>query len=139
VKVGDQTRVAPTKLALPAGRQLVELSLAGYETEQREVDLPRGDHLRLDVVMSRGAPHATGGNSGGTAPPAPDTGRLTVRTTPYSVVYLGSTELGETPFADVEIAAGTYTLRFDNPEHGSTLRQVTIVAGRTTKLAFNLP
>jgi hypothetical protein len=67
-------------------------------------------------------------------------GRLTVRTTPYSAVYLGTRKLGETPFAELEIPVGTHTLLFKHPEHATVRRTVVIEAGKTTKLPpFDLP
>ena len=50
-------------------------------------------------------------------------GRLSVRTTPWSDVYLGSKKLGQTPFADLELPAGTYTLTFKNPSRPTGRRR----------------
>ena len=47
--------------------------------------------------------------------------------------------LGTTPFANVELPPGTYTLTFRNPEHAPHRRQVTIRSGRETRLNFQLP
>ena len=70
--------------------------------------------------------------------PKVPTGFLTARTTPYSVVYLGGKQIGETPLAGVELPAGTHTLTFKNPKRKPVTRRVTIRAGKTTKLSFSL-
>ena len=66
-------------------------------------------------------------------------GRLSVRTTPWSDVYLGSKKLGQAPFADIELPVGTHTLTFKNPSRPTVTKTVKITAGKSTKLNFNLP
>jgi hypothetical protein len=104
--------------------------LAGYQTERREIDLPFGEHLMQEIVFAKKA--------GSSSHPAPAMGRLTARSTPYSDVFLNGKKLGETPFADLEIAPGTYTLVFKNPDRPPVTRKVTITAGKTTKLTVPL-
>ena len=130
IKVGDQTRLAPAQLALPAGHYVVIAELSGYKPERREVDLPFGEHLMQEIVFAKKT--ATGSH------PVPAMGRLTARSTPYSDVFLNGKKLGETPFADLEIAPGTYTLVFKNPDRPAVTRKVTITAGKTTKLTVPL-
>ena len=67
------------------------------------------------------------------------TGKLTVRTTPYSEVFENGKKLGETPFADREITAGVHTLVFKNPLHPTVSKKITITAGKLLKLGFSLP
>ena len=63
-----------------------------------------------------------------------------MRTTPYSDVYIGTRKIGQAPFADQEVPAGTYELTFKNPRHPTVRKQVTILPGRSFKLPpFNLP
>ena len=62
-----------------------------------------------------------------------------MRTNPYSVVTLGKRRLGETPFAGIEVPAGTHVLTFTNPERGAVKRTVLVRAGQTVKLSFQLP
>jgi hypothetical protein len=142
VKVGDQSRLAvkqpgdPTgaataQLVLPAGRHVVIAELAGYRPEKREVVLERGDHQRIEIAFTKkvvSRPER-----------APAMGRLTVRTTPWSDVYLGGKKLGQAPFADLELPAGTHMLTFKNPSHPTVTKQVTIKPGQPTKLNFTLP
>jgi serine/threonine protein kinase len=65
-------------------------------------------------------------------------GKLTAKTNPSSEVFLNGKKLGETPFADVDLAPGVYTLTFKNPGLPAVTKKVTITAGKTTKLAFSL-
>ncbi|HSN30606.1 MAG TPA: serine/threonine-protein kinase, partial [Kofleriaceae bacterium] len=132
VKVGDQVRGAPAQLVIPAGTVVVSAELAGYEPENREIVLEPGEHESIEIAFRKKLPaHVI---EHGVA-----TGKLTVRTTPYSNVYEGARELGETPFADLELAAGTHTLTFKNPSHAGVTKAVRITAGKTTKLNFALP
>ena len=66
-----------------------------------------------------------------------DGGKLTVRTIPWSDVYLGDQKLGQAPFADLDLPAGTYTLEFKNPAHPPVKRTVTIEPNKTTKVSFD--
>ena len=132
IKVGDQTRGAPAQLVIPAGTVVVSAELAGYEPENREIVLEPGEHESIEIAFRKKLPaHPI---EHGVA-----YGKLTVRTTPYSNVYEGARELGETPFADLELAAGTHTLTFKNPSHEPVTKTVRITAGKTTKLNFALP
>jgi serine/threonine-protein kinase len=131
VRVGDQVRGTPAQLVLTAGTHLVQADLPGYEPERREIELAAGEHQRIEITFrtkkQRAAEHATA------------MGKLSVRTTPYSNVYEGSRELGQTPFADLEMPAGVHTLTFKNPSHETVTKTVKIVAGKSTKLSFSLP
>jgi serine/threonine-protein kinase len=142
IKVGDQSRNAIVKaadpsggataqLVLEAGRHVIIAELAGYHPEKREVVIQRGEHQKIEIAFTkrilarpeRGTP----------------TGKLSVRTTPWSDVYLGTKKLGQTPFADLELPAGTHTLTFKNPSRPTSTKTIKITAGKSTKLNFNLP
>lgn len=131
MKIGDQRRTAPAFFALPAGKHTVIAELDGWLPEKREVVLVQGVELVQEIAfMTRATAQGK---------PGPKVGKLTVRTTPYSEVFIGTRKLGETPFADLELPVGSYTLIFKNPRHPTLKRQVTITAGKTTKLGLNLP
>jgi serine/threonine-protein kinase len=144
IKVGDQVREAtvqpgdPTgartaQLLLEAGRYIVEAQLAGYQPEKRDVIIDGGENKMIEVTFTKKLPaRPDRGHS-------PSTGRLTVRTTPWSDVYLGGKKLGQAPFADLELPVGTYTLTFKNPSRPTVTKSVTIKAGKPTKLIFSLP
>jgi len=130
VRVGGESRADPAKFALLPGAYTIVAQLEGYQDEKRAVLLTRGTDLVQEIAFTRKV---------STTRPAPAVGMLTVRTTPYSVVFHNGKRLGETPFADLELAAGSYTLVFRNPARETVTRKVTITAGKTTKLSFTLP
>jgi serine/threonine-protein kinase len=144
IKVGDQVREAtvqpgdPTgartaQLLLEAGRYKVEAQLAGYQPETRDVIVDGGENKMIEVTFTKKiSVRPDRGHS-------PSTGRLTVRTTPWSDVYVGGKKLGQAPFADLELPIGTYTLTFKNPSRPTVTKSVTIKAGKPTKLNFSLP
>jgi hypothetical protein len=131
VHVGDQVRGTPAQLVLTAGTHLVQAELAGYEPEKREIELAAGEHQRIEITFRTKKQKVV---EHGTA-----MGKLSVRTTPYSNVFEGARELGQTPFADLEMAAGTHTLTFKNPSHETVTKTIKIVPGKSTKLSFSLP
>ena len=141
IKVGDQLRLAtqqpgdPTgaataQLVLPPGRHVVIAELAGYRPEKRTVVLEPAVHLKIEIAFTKKI--AVRPDRG------PAMGRLTVRTTPWSDVYLGTRKLGQAPFAELALPAGTHTLTFKNPSRPTVTKRVRIRAGRSTKLNFSL-
>ena len=132
ITVNGETRAEPAGFALPPGHYYITAELDGYAAEHREVDLEKGRDLLQDVAFNRRLPTPT-------SRPNTPTGKLTVRTTPYSVVFNGAKKLGETPFADLELPAGSYSLTFKNPDRPTVTRKVTITAGKTTKLSVTIP
>ena len=130
IRVGGESRADPAKFALLPGAYTIVAQLDGYQDEKRAVELTRGTDLVQEIAFTRKV---------STSRPAPAVGKLTVRTTPYSDVFHNGKRLGETPFADLELAVGSYTLVFRNPTRGTVTRKVTIAAGKTTKLSFTLP
>ncbi|MGF1466550.1 MAG: protein kinase [Sandaracinaceae bacterium] len=60
------------------------------------------------------------------------TGRLSLDTRPWSVVYLAGRRLGHTPLLGVEVPAGTHELHLVNEEQGiDTTYRVTVPPGQT--------
>jgi hypothetical protein len=131
VQPGDPTRAATAQLVLPPGKHVVTAELDGYRPEKRAVVLERGDHQRIEIAFTKKI--VTRPDRG------PPTGLLTVRTTPWSDVYLGGKKLGQAPFADLALPVGTYTLTFKNPSRPTVTKTVTIKPGKPAKLNFNLP
>lgn len=79
------------------------------------------------------------------APPAPPpaprlgSGRLSMQTVPWTVVYWGSKKLGETPLVEVPLPVGTHRLRLVNDEQSiSTLVEVVIEPKKLTTVKFKL-
>jgi serine/threonine-protein kinase len=140
VQVGDQSRVAPTRFALAAGTYTITAALDGYDTETREVELLDDEHVVKEIALTR-KPTGSAVAAAPAPPPPPaahPTGFLSARTQPYSDIYEGDRLLGQTPLADLALAPGTYTLTFRNPVRAAVVRRVTITAGKTTKLQFDL-
>jgi serine/threonine-protein kinase len=130
VQIGDQRRVTPADFVLPPGKHTVVAELDGWQSETRSIEIFEGADLAQEIPFTRRI-HIVR---------APQIGTLTVRTTPYSDVYIGTRKLGQAPFADLEVPAGTYWLTFKNPRHPTVRKQVTIQPGRSFKLPpFNLP
>jgi serine/threonine-protein kinase len=66
-------------------------------------------------------------------------GTLDIRVNPWGEVLKGSHSLGVTPMAPIELPAGSYTLRIENPDLKKT-RSVTAVIqpGKTTLIQVDL-
>lgn len=109
------------------GKVALVVQKDGHAPLARAVDLAAGQHRTVELVLEK--------KGGATAPRG---GFLTARTQPYSVVFLGGRRLGETPFAAVPLPAGRHVLVFKHPGRPPVTRTVTIRAGETTKLAFEL-
>ena len=72
-------------------------------------------------------------------PPPAKPGRLSLQTTPWTIVYLGKKSLGETPLANVPLPPGRHRLRLVNDEKKlSTTVEVEIKSGQTTTLRLKL-
>ncbi|MFT3698493.1 MAG: protein kinase [Kofleriaceae bacterium] len=130
VKVGDQVRVAPAQIVVQAGTFEVVGELAGYQDETRPVTIEPGEHFKVELTFNH--------HVGTAGHPAPATGKLSARTTPYAEVYENGKKIGETPFADRELTVGTHTLVFKNPLHPPETKKVIIRADKPVKLNFSL-
>jgi serine/threonine protein kinase len=132
VTINGETRADPAKFALAPGQYKLLAELDGYAPERREVLLEKGVDRVQDIAFRKRV-------STGNQRPVPAMGKLTARTTPYSVVFNGAKRLGETPFADIELPAGTYNLTFKHPSKSPVTKKVVIAAGKTTKVSFAIP
>ena len=135
VRIGDQSRTAPARFAIPVGTYHIIAELDGWEPEERDVVVER-EHFVEEIAFMR--------KKRGTAPrgsdaPKHETGKLSARTTPWSEVFLGNRKLGETPFADLELPVGTYQITFKAASHTPVTKKVPIVAGKNTKVQFVFP
>ncbi len=127
VIVGDNQVRSPVRIGVAPGRVTLRVELDGYQPLTRALQVEPGEHVTLELTLNRRA-----------ASPA-RVGYFTVRTAPYADVYLGARHLGQTPFADLPLPAGTHRLVFRHPAHRPVTRAVTIRAGETTRLRFDLP
>jgi serine/threonine-protein kinase len=129
----------------------VVATLEGYEPAKREVSGPLpGERVRMELalvpivapppvapvepvepkkpVTARKAP-----------PRVEASGKLTLKTTPWTTAYLGKRKLGDTPLINVTLPAGRHTLRLVSPETNTENSiEVEIKANETTvkKLKF---
>ncbi len=130
IRLADRaSQRTPATVTLRPGRVTFTVSRDGYTTIERTVTVAAGEHRSVELVLDR---------RGSTARPTVAVGYLTVRTTPYSVVTVAGRALGETPFAQVALPAGTHVLTFTNPDRGTVKRTVRIQPGKTLKLSFAL-
>jgi serine/threonine protein kinase len=130
VKIGDQTRTSPAEFALEIGTYKITIELEGWQSVTREIV--------LDAPVDTVVPMEFTKRIVKKAPPEKEMGKLSVRTVPWSDVYIGTRHLGQAPFADKEMPVGTYTLLFKHPSKEPVRRTVTIKRNLTTKLNFNL-
>jgi hypothetical protein len=130
LRVGDQVRTAPAEFAVVDGTHQIVAELEGFLPEKREVSLIRDERVVLEIVFTRRVPVP--------GRPEKQKGTLVVHTNPYSDVFDGSKALGQTPF-EIDLPVGTYVLTFKNPSHPPTTRTVKVLAGKPTRLRFDLP
>ncbi|MCE9578585.1 MAG: PEGA domain-containing protein, partial [Deltaproteobacteria bacterium] len=129
VIIGDNQVRSPVRIGVAPGAVTLKVEHDGYQPLTRTLQVEPGEHVTLELTLTRRASPS----------PASRVGYFTVRTTPYADVYLGARHLGQTPFADLPLPAGTHTLTFRHPAHRPVTRSVTIRAGETTRLRFDLP
>jgi hypothetical protein len=136
ITVGTETRAvsqqpgesaATARFVVAPGSIVVRAVLDGFEPEERDVTVAPGEMKNVDITFTK--------HSGKTPP----MGKLSVHTTPWSDVYLDGKKLGQTPFTDLEVPAGSHTMTFRNPTRPTVVKTVTIKAGKPAKLTFNLP
>jgi serine/threonine protein kinase len=65
---------------------------------------------------------------------AAGTGKLSVNAKPWGQVFVDDRLIGNTPRANIELPAGTHTLRVSRQGFESVTRSVTIVAGETLRI-----
>jgi hypothetical protein len=124
------------------GEHTVMVSLKGYESLARKIDLAAGEHRTLGLVLvptkatARALERKRKATERKAALPRAR-GVLNVRTRPYSEVFVGDRRLGQTPFL-TRLDAGRYTLLFKHPGKPTQKRTVTVKPGETTKLDFSL-
>ena len=143
---------------LEPGSHEIAITLEGYEPARREIHIGPDEHRSLEMPLQEATDRAEREAAARRAerqrrtseqrrraraaerePEPPEPGKLVVRTQPYSEVYIGERRLGTTPFADVELPPGTYTLTFRNPDRPPHTRQITIEPGGEKRLNFPLP
>jgi len=141
---GKSSGTAPVTLqGLSPGDHLVEATLDGHRPASRTVPLPKpGERLMIELAlmpMPAQRPPLEPKVPKHTVVRPKAMGKLTLKTTPWTSVFLSGKKLGDTPLVDFPIAVGTYVLRLNNPDTGlATSIEVEIKPGQTTakKLKF---
>ena len=129
---GYQPAVRTVELAHPGERVMVELALL-------PVPVPIAEPLMPTPVADAGVKTVAVKPQPKKPPPPAPTGKLTLKTTPWSSVYLGKRKLGDTPLLNVVLPAGKHMLRLVSPESNlENSIEVEIKANETTvkKLKF---
>jgi serine/threonine-protein kinase len=141
VTVGDRAPIeAPVVLdGLEPGRYAITVALRGHAELVRDVELDTGERRTLELSLDPIARSVPTRHRSPKPKPKAKPGRLTIRTIPYSEVYLDGRKLGTTPVANIELAAGSHRLRFVNrAENIATTRRVRIRPGQVTRLSIKL-
>ena len=132
----DTGKVTPATVRTRVGRRCeLALQLEEHETYRLPVSVRAGQTLNVAVTLRRAAP-----------PPSTKRGALvvekgTLRVTSIQVgaVFVDDRRVGSTPRLDLELPPGTYSVKvyFSTLEQQTSTRQVTIRAGRTSKVHFD--
>lgn len=117
--VADTTEQPPAEEEVEAPtEEEVEADRQASRTPEQIARLRAARERRQRERREREARQAQEREEAATPPPAEEPGRLTLATTPWTHVYLGSRDLGTTPIVNVELPAGTHALRLVNREAG---------------------
>ena len=108
-----------TRIMLAAGKHRLVLrnQTFGYE-EGRVIDIVPGAVASVTVI--------------------PPMGRLNVNARPWADVLIDGTAVGQTPLANIEIAAGRHEITFRHPELGERTEHIVISATGITRTAVDL-
>ncbi|MFH1808316.1 MAG: PEGA domain-containing protein [Pseudomonadota bacterium] len=147
----DDAAAGKTPLTLstlePSRRYRLAIEKSGYEPMSTELSLQPGEtrELNFPLFKSRGKPATK--KPPATTPtvttptPAIETGNgfLSVRTTPWTKVFIDGKPYGSTPLYKEELPAGRHTVKLVNESAGiDNTRKVTIQPGKTEKLDVTL-
>jgi len=141
---GKSAGTAPVTLqGLAAGDHLIEATLEGHQPASRTVPLPRpGERLMIELALTPipALPPVEPKEPPREVAMRPRAmGKLTLKTTPWTSVFLRGKRLGDTPLVDVPVPVGPCVLKLSNPDTGlETSIEVEIKSGQTTtkKLKF---
>ncbi|MDP1829433.1 MAG: serine/threonine-protein kinase [Archangium sp.] len=136
----DGKPAGPTPLTLnelALGEHTVVLRAPGHHEQRRTVTLSAGEKLQLVFALEKDAPVPVVVDAGVAVKATPvvarANGKLNLRTTPWTSVYLGKRKLGDTPLVGVSLPAGSHVLKVVNAEAGvQSSIEVTIQANKTT-------
>lgn len=142
---GKPSGTAPATVeTLQVGEHEVEATLEGHQPVKRMVVLPRpGERVLIELALLPLVPDKVEPASTPEAvrprPRPAAMGKLTLKTTPWTQVYLAGKKLGDTPLVDLPVPAGTHVLKLVNPDSNleSTI-EVEVKSGQTTTKKLRL-
>jgi eukaryotic-like serine/threonine-protein kinase len=151
----ERGKAPQTMEQLGVGKHEVQATLEGYLPGTKTVNLERaGERVMAELALVAVPPPSTPDPTPLPVEPKPPiaktpvvkkppvviaSGKLTLKTTPWSTVYLGKKKLGDTPLLNVPLPAGKHLLRLVNPEsNAENSIEVEIKSNETTvkKLKF---
>jgi serine/threonine-protein kinase len=141
---GAPAGVAPVTIeTLKVGEHDLEATLEGHQAVKRTVTLPKpGERVMVELALLPVAPPPTPDPPPSEPRPKPRPvamGKLTLKTVPWTSVFLGAKKLGDTPLVDVPLPAGTHVLKLTNPDSNlESSIEVEVKAGQTTKKQLRL-
>jgi PEGA domain len=102
-----------------AGRHELDFinSAVGYRSRQ-VVDIKAGQIVRMTVTM-------------------PD-GRVSINAVPWAQVLINGTSVGDTPLANLSLAAGEHQITFRHPQLGEQTQRVMVKSGALTRVSATL-
>ncbi|MFO0599756.1 MAG: serine/threonine-protein kinase [Myxococcaceae bacterium] len=150
---GEPRGVAPVKLeGLKVGPHDVRATLDGYELATRTVTVAEeGERQKIEIALKaivvavapppeplKPEPKASAKKPAHKPAPKQAMGKLTLKTTPWTTVYLGKRKLGDTPLVDMAFPAGSHVLRLVTEAGVENTVQVDVAPNETTvkKLKF---
>jgi serine/threonine-protein kinase len=127
VRIGEQVLTvadASAGVELPVGHYAVHVEAAGHVPFDGALDVSETEVARLDVTLP--VRHV--------APPA----HLSINTRPWSKVYIGPRLLGTTPIGEASVPSGAVRLRIVDRDGRVFQRTVTIAAGASDSVFYDL-
>lgn len=125
---GQPSGRTPLALEVEPGVHAIEVRLDGYASQHTTATINApGETSSVSFVLARAR------GSGGSRPPAA-LGMLTISTTPWSKIYLGSRLLGTTPLTNVRLPAGRHVLTLRAPGRPPRDRAVVIQPNAETRV-----
>jgi hypothetical protein len=119
IEGGEMIGASGAKIMLAAGKhELVLRNQAfGYE-ERRTMNIVAGAVASVTVI--------------------PPKGRLNVNAQPWADVLIDGAAVGQTPLANIEVAAGPHEITFRHPELGERTEHIVITATRVNRTSVDL-
>jgi hypothetical protein len=121
---------------LSPGEHQLEVTAPDFLPTKRSVTAAAGETLRMEIAL---VPKPVSKPVKSSEVEQKATGTLTLDTTPWTNIYLGTKLLGETPLVNYKLPAGVHHLRLVNPNQKIDERvEVTVESGKLTAKRLKL-